>query len=222
MRDLFVGVDIQTARPCPYAILDEKGIAIDADWLDGKSPEHTVSGLRTVLSRLGRERAVVGIDAPRCPLPSPRQWYWHGKKWVRRGIKEAGSGRHCEVVVAAHRLANPQWTPCRGPFQDWMQLGFDLFQELGTEFTVHEVFPTTSYTMLKDDPSVQISLRLGDLPPHPKDMLDAYVAAATVREFVQGRGCEVGGGDGLGTIILPRPLQNPITDVIGWPNRSKD
>jgi hypothetical protein len=33
--------------------------------------------------------------------------------------------------------------------------------------------------------------------PGPKDMLDAWIATATVREFVEGRGTEVGGGDGL-------------------------
>ena len=54
--------------------------------------------------------------------------------------------------------------------------------------------------------------------PGPKDMLDSWVAAATVREFVEGRGTEVGGGDGLGTIILPRPLPEPVIDeVLRWP-----
>ena len=52
----------------------------------------------------------------------------------------------------------------------------------------------------------------------PKDMLDAWVAAATVREFEESRGTEVGGGDGLGTIILPRPLPEPVIDeVMEWP-----
>ena len=51
-------------------------------------------------------------------------------------------------------------------------------------------------------------------------MLDAWVAAATVREFVEGRGVEVGGGDGLGTIIIPRPLPEPIIqEVLAWPER---
>ena len=49
-------------------------------------------------------------------------------------------------------------------------------------------------------------------------MLDAFVAAATVREFVEGRGTEVGGRDGMGTIILPRPLPEPvIMEVLLWP-----
>ena len=54
--------------------------------------------------------------------------------------------------------------------------------------------------------------------PGPKDMLNAWVAAATVREFEEGRGAEVGGGESLGTIILPRPLPEPVIDeVLRWP-----
>ncbi|MDF7801722.1 hypothetical protein P4C99_19750 [Pontiellaceae bacterium B1224] len=48
-------------------------------------------------------------------------------------------------------------------------------------------------------------------------MLDAWMAAATVREFVEDRGMEVGGGDGLGSIILPRKLERPIGPVLHWP-----
>jgi hypothetical protein len=50
-------------------------------------------------------------------------------------------------------------------------------------------------------------------------MLDAWVAAVTVREFVNGKGTEIGGGDGFGTIILPRPLSDPvINEVLEWPS----
>ena len=42
-------------------------------------------------------------------------------------------------------------------------------------------------------------------------------AAFTVREFLAGRGAEVGGGDGLGTIVLPRPIPDPISAVLHWP-----
>ena len=48
-------------------------------------------------------------------------------------------------------------------------------------------------------------------------MLDAWVAAATVREFEEGRGTAVGGGDDLGKIILPRPLPEPtIYEFLRW------
>ena len=49
-------------------------------------------------------------------------------------------------------------------------------------------------------------------------MLDAAIAAVTVKEFNERRGVEVGGGDGLGTIILPRPIPNPKAGVSVWPD----
>jgi hypothetical protein len=56
----------------------------------------------------------------------------------------------------------------------------------------------------------------------PKDMMDRWIAAATAREFVEGRGTEVGGGDGLETIILPLPLPKPvIAEVLKWPSLEK-
>lgn len=75
--------------------------------------------------------------------------------------------------------------------------------------------------MLEGDNLTTITVRLGNFAPGVKDMLDAYVAAATLREFLQGRGCEVGGGDGLGSIDLPRPLGTPIPDVLQWPAQPK-
>ena len=55
--------------------------------------------------------AVFAIDAPRMALLKPRTWYWRKNRWSSQTGTEKGHGRHCEVVVAAHRLANPQWTP---------------------------------------------------------------------------------------------------------------
>jgi hypothetical protein len=43
------------------------------------------------------------------------------------------------------------------------------------------------------------------------------VGAFVVREFVEGRGCEVGGGDGLSTIILPCRLNDQSSSVHCWP-----
>jgi hypothetical protein len=51
-------------------------------------------------------------------------------------------------------------------------------------------------------------------------MLDAYVAAYTVHEFLIGKGVAVGGGDGLGAIILPRPLKDIDARVMQWPEPS--
>ena len=37
------------------------------------------------------------------------------------------------------------------------------------------------------------------------------------REFDSGMGCEVGGGDGMGIIILQRPLPEPlINELVIW------
>jgi len=159
----------------------------------------------------------VAVDAPRTPLPAPRKWYWQSNRWRQCRPKDQGAGRHCEIVVATHRLANPQWTPSRPPFPRWMELGFAIFKGLDSEFAIYEVFPPASYRMLKGDDLTTITVRVGNFAQGPKDMLDAYVAAATLREFAQGRGCEVGGGDGLGSIILPRPIDVPMDDVLKWP-----
>ena len=93
-----------------------------------------------------------------------------------------------------------------------------LFSVLGDLATVYEVFPSASYALLADNNDVRLDTDFSACKPGPKDMLDAWVAAATVREFVEGRGAEVGGKDGLGTIVLPRPLPEPvIVEVLQWP-----
>jgi predicted nuclease with RNAse H fold len=86
-----------------------------------------------------------------------------------------------------------------------MKLGFRIFSELKDFQFVYEVFPSALYKMLENE-NVKYELCLNQFNKGVKDMLDASVAAVTVYEFVNGRGCEVGGGDGLGTIILPRKL----------------
>ena len=83
---------------------------------------------------------------------------------------------------------------------------------------VFEVFPSASYKLLRKDRDLKVTINFADFYKGPKDMLDACVAAITVHEFIQGRGSEVGGGDGLGTIILPRPLPNSSPrELLEWP-----
>ena len=215
MVSLFVGIDIQVRRNCSYAAIDGAGKIVGSGWFS--MPELESSGLMTLLSE---ERAfVIGIDAPRMPLPAKRQWYWNGnrRQWHKR-TTQMGYGRHCETVVAAHRIANPQWTPLENETPEWMNAGFKLYAILKDLATVHEVFPTASYTLLQSVKDVEMTINFSACSPGPRDMLDAWVAAATVREFEEGRGCEVGGGDGLGTIILPRPLPEPVIhEVLDWP-----
>ena len=69
---------------------------------------------------------------------------------------------------------------------------------------------------------VQVLIDFSAFSTGQKDMMDAFVAAVTVREFVFGRGSEVGGGDGLGKIVLPRPLRTPlIKGVLSWPEEQQ-
>jgi predicted nuclease with RNAse H fold len=99
-----------------------------------------------------------------------------------------------------------------------MKLGFELFSALSAHTEVYEVFPTASYRQLAGDQGACLSISLANFDHGPKDMLDAYVSAFTVHEFVNGRGAEVGDGDGLGTIVLPRPLACTDCDVLHWPD----
>jgi predicted nuclease with RNAse H fold len=230
---LYLGIDVQAAaRGCPYAVLNAAGDSVEAGWASG-SAEEVVRSLNNLVRRLVETRGAlvaVGIDAPRTYLRTPREWYWNGSTahWRARRPVELGNGRHCEVVITAHRLANPQWSPHCPPFREWMQLGFSLFAALekrasrveSNRIVVYEVFPSASYTLLKNGHSLMIGVQLNSFAPGPKDMLDAYVAAATVREFAQGRGCVVGGGDGLGGIILPCPIPDPIEEVLRWPEET--
>ena len=211
----FVGIDIQTRRDCSYAAINETGKLVKSGWFS--YPILEAVDLIKELQSLSQ--VAVGIDAPRMPLVSKRKWYWSGakRKWSPRKAQK-GNGRHCEVVISAHHLANPQWTPLEPDSPEWMMLGFKLFSALQEYTIVYEAFPTASYASLYGNLDVRINANFSACAPGPKDMIDAMIAAVTVREFVAGKGLEVGGGDGLGTIILPRPLPDPvIEEVLEWP-----
>ena len=216
MSKVFLGIDVQEKRECCFAALDEEGALLQSGWF--RNPMENVVNL---VNDLQKSAVVsVGIDAPRQPLPGARRWYWNkkGSRWTER-VGQRGYGRHCEVVVSAHGLANPQWTPIKEEAPSWMAIGFAMFTALkNTTSSVYEVFPTASYSLLRGVTDVRISIDFSSCMSGPKDMLDAFVAAATVREFAFGRGSEVGGGDNLGTIILPRPLPKPVVkEVLSWP-----
>jgi predicted nuclease with RNAse H fold len=216
----FVGVDVQCARPVAYCILDQDAAMVDAGWVQGPTLTATANDLQAEVIRKTKGRSIaIGIDAPRMPLPSPREWNWdgHATQWRPRRPSEKGHGRHCEVILKALSIANPQWTPLIGESPLWMQLGYSLFNRLQGVGDVYEVFPSASYAALSGRPSPALTVSLSHFMPGPKDMLDACVAAWTVREFVEGRGWEVGGGDRLGSIILPgtAPAQSL---VMNWPS----
>ena len=213
MTSLFIGIDVQVSRGCAYSVLDGQARQIDRGWIPADS------GLEPKLDDLvGRfpDRAF-GIDAPRAARLSPRDWYWSRNGWRPRTPADRGHGRHCEVIVAAHRLARPQWTPLAGQSPPWMEIGFRIFRHLSACCPVFEVFPSASYALLEHDDSLRVTLSFRGFRDGVKDMLDATIAALSVREFVEGRGIEVGGGDGLGTLVLPRPIPQLIPDVLIWP-----
>ena len=210
---MYIGIDVQAARPCPYAVLSEALKLVDSGWLPLDSLRASLQGLVAA-----HPNARFGIDAPRRPLPSPREWYWRRDRWRRRTSNERGHGRHCEIVIKAHTIANPQWTPLRADAPEWMRNGFTLFEALEGRAPCHEVFPSASYTLLEGEHAPIVSLDFSGFRPGPKDMLDAVVAAVTVAEFEAGRGTEVGGGDGLGTIVLPRRLPQAKEKVLSWPD----
>lgn len=216
MNELFVGIDIQTRRDCCYAISDNSGNLQESGWFgDDQTQFFDLLKKLSVNSKL-----YVGIDAPRMALIAPRQWYWVGnkRKWRTKTKRDKGCGRHCEIIVSAHKLANPQWTPLYHEAPDWMLRGFTLFEELGTFLPTFEVFPTASYSLLFGVKKVKVHIDFSACLLGPKDMIDALVASVTVREFIRGEGIEVGNGDGLGSIVLPRPLPNPFLDeVLNWP-----
>lgn len=184
---------------------------IASGWLD---VSNLIAEARSLAARF--PVATYGIDAPRMPLPEPRQWYWRSGRWVQRAPADKGQGRHCEVVISAHRIANPQWTRQAQDTPQWMHHGFALFETLG-QGNCHEVFPTASYKLLSGVASCAVRMDFSGFEPGPKDMIDAIVAAVTVREYLAGRGQAVGNGDGLGCIILPRPIVRPIAAVLEWP-----
>jgi hypothetical protein len=216
MTDLYLGIAVQLSRGSACAVIDETGT------MTASTRFTLVEQARDWIAEIAARSSatpVIGIDGPRQPLVEGRPWHWNGRGrlWRKRGANEPGHGRHCEVVLNAHGLANPQWTPLVDDVPKWMQLGFDLYEALA-EYATLEVFPTASYRLLRGCPDVHVDLNFADFASGPKDMLDACMGAATVREHAAGRGEAVGGGDGLGAIVLPRPITDGrISAVFDWP-----
>ena len=214
MTGFVIGIDVQVARECPFAVLDmTTSRVVQTGWLSGDNLAEKVRALSATY-----EDATFAIDAPRMPLTSPRKWYWRNAKgWMCGSGSEKGLGRHCEVVIKAYSLANPQWTPLAEQAPDWMKLGFKIFETLEGRSLTLEVFPSATYRMLHHEGGTRVEIPLAGFLPGPKDMLDAIVAALTGAEFLAGRGQEVGGGDGFGTIVLPRKLSEEESSVLMWP-----
>jgi hypothetical protein len=212
MSEVFaIGVDVQVKRGIPVVVAAGDGEVVAAHWFDAATAS---ADLAALVIRLGVPRCHVGIDAPRQPLPAPRRWSFVRGTWRR---DQGKLGRHCEVAVKSLGLGNPQWTPLADAAPAWMQLGFDLFGAVEDAGAVtHEVFPSATYRAVVDAGiDQQLHVPIGAVHRGPKDLLDAAAAAYTVQRFLAGHGGEVGGGDGLGTIVLPvRPPEHP---ALTWP-----
>jgi len=223
----YMGIDVQIKKGCSYFIVDKNKDLVHSGWAIGNKPIETANQLRSVaLETSGGNFSnfAIGIDSPRVPLKNPREFYWNGKKkkWRKRKPREKGYGRHCEVVIKSLGIANPQWTGLVENCPEWMQLGFEIYKAMKTFDSVFEVFPSASYNMLKNHQDLKVEISFANFYQGPKDMIDACVSAMTVYEFVHGRGAEVGGGDGLGTIILPRPFPgDPSPELLKWPEQSQ-
>ena len=204
MIKYFVGIDVQINRGCAYYILDSNKKYLKSGWFKQDVP----LSFRNLFSELAdnqKEIVAIGIDAPRMPLKKLRTRYFDKKKneWAVESKKS--SGRECEVIIKSYNIANPQWTKTLEDSPEWMKLGYEIFYGLKNFPLVYEVFPSASYKMLEKE-NIKYELCLNGFKDGVKDMLDASVAAFTVYEFINGRGCEAGGEDGLGTIVLPRKI----------------
>lgn len=214
-----IGIDVQT-RGLAVAVINLFGDAPDSAWLPLDGIDH-VSEVLTNFPLFTDEQiqeTAIGIDAPRRPLAVPRPWYWDSRhqNWRPRRRNERGFGRHCEVILRAHGLANPQWTPIDNEVPEWMKIGFNLYRLLDCYKHLYEVFPSASYKQLCEQGMLcQVNLKCFVMGT--KDMLDAYIAAYTVREYLCQRGCAIGDGDSLGAIIMPRQILQPIEKVMQWP-----
>lgn len=217
--DIYIGIDVQVKRGCCFYAMSSSGEYLASGWVP--SDDDCAVTLRATLAQLGSaaSRRHIGIDAPRMALPSRREWSWSATQARWSASSSVSVGRHCEVVVAAHKLATPQWTPLAHNAPEWMQCGFRLFEALSEIAPVFEIFPTAAYRQLERDITAWFPITLSGFAHGPKDMLDAALGAFVVREFIEGRGCEVGGGDGFGTIILPRPIGDRHPALHNWPGQ---
>lgn len=202
----FAGIDVQISRGCCYYIVDENKTYVASGWINKNTPQ-SFKDLFLKISSNDPGQIAIGIDAPRMPIKKLRKRSFDKKtnSWIENDVEKFG--RECEVIIKSYNIANPQWTRTYKDSPDWMKLGYSIFNSLKEFPFVYEVFPSASYRMLEKE-KLKYELCLNDFVSGVKDMIDASVCAITVYEFVNGSGCEVGGEDGLGTIVLPRKLTN--------------
>lgn len=206
----FAGTDVQLNRGCCYYILNENKNYVTSGWIK----ENIAQSLKDLFFNITSNdinQIAIGIDAPRMPLKKLRKRSFdkNTRSWIEKADHKLG--RECEVIIKSYNIANPQWTRTYEDSPAWMKLGYSIFNSLKEFPSLYEVFPSASYKMLEKE-NVKFELCLNNFTSGIKDMLDASVCATTVYEFLHGKGCEVGGEDGLGSIILPRRIRHWNTD----------
>ncbi len=220
--EYLMGIDVQLRRNCSYAILSRDRSLVASGWLDGQTNDERAARIRSLVEEVARGNPgciAIGIDSPRVVRTCPRKYYADTKRqrWKHRAPKEKGHGRHCEIVIKALGIANPQWTPI-GPEipsdKEWIRVGAALFQALSDFPHVYEVFPSASYALLSGNERARVDIDFSAFQPGPKDMLDACVAALTVGEYLDGNGCALGNADGLGSIILPVDVTDQVPEFM--------
>ncbi|BDQ03593.1 hypothetical protein [Ignavibacterium sp.] len=207
----FAGIDVQIKRGCCYYIIDENKNYFESGWVTENIPQ-SLKEIFLKVSSNNPYKIAIGIDSPRMPIDKLRKRSFERKTNSWKNNDEGKIGRECEVIIKSYNIANPQWTRTLQNSPDWMKLGFSIYDTLTGFHFVYEVFPSASYRMLEKE-NIKYELCLNNFIGGVKDMLDASVGAITVYEFINGRGCEVGGEDGLGTIVLPRKIENWIADL---------
>ena len=205
MITYFAGIDVQINRGCAYYILNADKKYVKSGWFNKSIPK-SFKNLFLETTNNQTDKIAIGIDAPRLPIKKLRTRYFDKKKNEWRLESKQSNGRECEVIIKSYNIANPQWTKTLADSPKWMSLGYDIFAALKEFPYVYEVFPSASYKMIERE-NLAYELCLNNFTGGVKDMLDASVAAITVCEFINGRGCEVGGEDGLGTIVLPGKIK---------------
>ncbi len=219
-KTYFAGIDVQISRGCAYYIIDEKDKFVDSGWVRDSSVSNISNELYRILSRFSSEKIAIGIDAPRKPLQEKRKFKWDGKRsvWVKNDASSKGYGKHAEIIIKSAGLGNPQWTPTLKDSPDWMKLGYSIFNSL-KNYSTFEVFPSASYKLFENSNESRFEISLKYFSGGPKDMLDAAASAFTVKQFISGTGEEVGGADGLGSIILPAKISNSLPqNLLKYPN----
>jgi len=201
----YSGIDVQINRGCCYYIIDHNKKYVTSGWIKSNNIPQKLRKILLSVSENQTDKISIGIDAPRMPLVKMRNRYFDKENnlWIEK--KQSSYGRECEVIIKSFKIGNPQWTKTLEKSPEWMKLGYDIFSSLKDFKYVYEVFPSASYKLLENE-NFTYELCLNHFREGIKDMLDASVAAITVYEFLNGRGCEVGGEDGLGSIILPRKI----------------